>query len=136
MAIAREPSNPLEKRDLLHAETPKRDRIDAVAQKLLAEGRAPEAIDYIEITRTPALVKTIRDLGLKTGSTFLLQQWERLSGQKSAPDEWRAVSEVAKTAGRYMDAVRALRQGGMEDEAEALRQEHCPDFDPFRPQNK
>jgi hypothetical protein len=136
MASVREPANPLEKRDLLHADSPKADRIDAIAEKLLAEGRNSEAIDYIEITRTPALLQRVHDLGLAAGSPFLLQQWERLSGTKAGPDLWQQVSRTAAEAGRFMDAVRALRLCDMDEEAEALRLAKCPDFDPFRPDNK
>lgn len=136
MASVREPANPLEKRDLLHAENPKKERIDAIAQKLLAEGRSAEAIDYIEITRTPALVQKVRELGLANGSPFLLSQWQRLTGETADADEWKQISATAARAERFMDAVRALRLGGLEEEAEALRQEKCPDFDPFRPDNK
>lgn len=136
MAPAREPRNPLEKRDLLHAEHPKTDRIDGIAEKLLGEGRAAEAVDYIEITRTPRLVARLAEVAKQTGSPFLMFQFERLSGEKATADDWRSISALSLKAGRNMDAVRALRNGGLEEEAEAVRLEHCPDFEPFRPQNK
>ena len=136
MAPSREPRNPLEKRDLLHAEQPKADRIDAVAEKLLASGRTAEAVDYIEISRTPKLVAQLGEVAKTTGSPFLLAQYERLSNEKAGEEAWRGVSAISLKAGRAMDAVRALQAANLDDEAEAIRMEHCPDFEPFRPQNK
>ena len=136
MASTREPRNPLEKRDLLHAESPDQGKVDAVAAKLLAENRYAEAVDYIEITRSAPLVAQLGERALQVGSPFLLSQVERLTGEKRPESDWRAVAEGAQKAERWMDAVRALQGGGFEDEAEALRQDKCPEYEPFKPQNK
>ena len=131
-----EPRHPLEKRDLLHAETPNQAKVDAVAEKLISENRYAEAVDYVEITRSAALVQKLAERALEVGSPFLLSQVERLTGAKRPEGDWRTVAEGAQKAERWMDAVRALKGGGFEDEAEALRQDKCPEYEPFKPQNK
>lgn len=136
MPAAREPRHPLEKRDLLHAEKPRTDRIDAVARKLMDEHRVAEAVDYIEISRTEDLIADLEREALQRGSPFLLSQVVRLRGRPADPARWRQVAETSKRDERWMDAVRALRLGGFEEEAESVRAEHCPDFEPFKPQNK
>lgn len=136
MPTAREPRHPLEKRDLLHAESPSQAKIDAVADKLIGENRYAEAVDYVEITRSPALVAKLGERALAVGSPFLLNQVERLTGEKRPESDWRSVAEGAKKAERWMDAIRALKAAGLEDDAEALRLEKCPDYEPFKPQDK
>lgn len=133
---AKEPAHPLEKRDLLHADKPDGARIDAIASKMTSEGRFPEAIDYVEITRSAGLVSQAEADAVKRGSVWQLQQADRIRGTKSAADAWSRLAENAKTAERWFDAVRALQFAGREDEAEALRAEKCPTFEPFRPLGK
>jgi len=136
MASAREPRHPLEKRDLLHGDPVKTDRADAVARQLLADGRIAEAIDYIEVTHTPELVAEVEKQAIATGSPFLLAQVARIRGETVAPELWKQVADVAGADDRWMDAVRALAQGGFEDESEALRIDKCPEYQPFKPLNK
>lgn len=135
MAV-REPKHPLDKRELLHREPPDTKKINAIAQKLIDEGRTSEAVDYIEVTLDPGLIEAIGKQAHKQGSAFLLQQVERLSGSKASEEEWVTLSKTAGNAGRWLDAVRALMAAGRAEEAEALRLERCPDYDPFKPLGK
>jgi hypothetical protein len=133
---AREPAHPIEKRDLLHADPPNRSRVSAIASSLASEGRWPEAIDYVEIVRDEALLAKAEAHAVQGGHSWLLQQVERISGKKRAPEAWKKLSDTAARAERWRDAVRALGFAGMADEAEALRAEKCPDYEPFRPLGK
>jgi hypothetical protein len=133
---AKEPAHPIEKRDLLQAEVPPAARIDAIAAKMASEGRFPEAIDYVEITHNQDLVAKAESDAVARGSTWLLQQVDRIRGQASPPERWLALAEAAKRAERWLDAVRALQFAGDEAGAEALRLEKCPDYEPFKPLGK
>ena len=131
-----EPAHPLEKRDLLHADPPNPGKIDAVAAQMGASGRAPESIDYVEITKSPALLAKAETDAVARGSTWLLAQVERIRGTKSAPEMWVALAESAKKAERWYDAVRALQTAGQDADAEAVRLDKCPDYEPFKPLGK
>jgi hypothetical protein len=133
---AREPAHPIEKRDLLHAEQPNRSRILGIVEKLEHEGRWPEAIDYLEIAPEPKWLEKAQADAVARGSAWLLQQVERISGKKSDPALWVKLSESAARAERWRDAVRALAVAGMPDEAEKMRLEKCPEYEPFKPLGK
>ncbi len=135
MAV-REPAHPIEKRDLLHADPPSKPKIDAIADQMLSGGRSPESIDYVEISKTPELLAKAEADAVKRGSAWLLQQVDRIRGAKSPPETWARLAESAKTAERWHDAVRALQAGGFDADAEALRAEKCPDYEPFKPLGK
>ena len=133
---AREPAHPIEKRDLLHGDPPNRVRIQAIAEGLAAEGRWPEAIDYIEVVGDDKLLAKAEADAIAGGTSWLLQQIERISGKKRAPEQWEKLSDAAARAERWRDAVRALAMAGHPERAEALRLEKCPDYDPFKPLGK
>lgn len=133
---AKEPSHPLEKRDLLHADAPNAARIDAIAASMASEGRFPEAVDYIEISKNAALVEQAEADAVKRGSAWLLQQAERIRGRAAPPETWVRLSEAAQAAERWHDAVRALGIAGREADAEALRLAKCPEYEPFKPLGK
>ncbi len=133
---AREPAHPIEKRDLLHAETPNRARVTGIAEKLGAEGRWPEAVDYLELVKDDGLLAKAEAQAVVTGSSWLLSQVERISGKKCDPAQWEKLSDAAARNERWRDAVRALSLGGQAERAEALRLEKCPDYDPFKPLGK
>lgn len=133
---AKAPSHPLEKRELLHAETPNASRIDAVVEAMAASGRFPEAIDYLEISKSPALLAKAEADAVRRGSSWLLQQVDRIRGTPSSPETWSKLADAAQAAERWLDAVRALGTAGREADAEALRQAKCPDYEPFKPLGK
>jgi hypothetical protein len=135
MAV-REPRHPLEKRDLLHADPPHRARLDALARQLLSEERYGELVDYLEVTKDAALAAQVADVAVERGSAWLLAQVERVLGQRQGPEPWERLSASAAARERWFDAVRALEAAGKPEEAEALRQEHCPEYEPFRPLGK
>jgi len=133
---AREPAHPIEKRDLLHAEKPNRYRILGIVAKLSSEGRWPEAIDYLEIApNADGLAKAETD-AVTRGSTWLLQQVERISGKKATPEKWMRLADAAQKNERWRDAVRALSLAGDSATAEALRVQMCPEYEPFKPLGK
>ena len=133
---AREPVHPIEKRDLLHAEQPNRPRILGIVEKLEREGRWPEAIDYLEISPEAKWLDKAQADAVSRGAAWLLSQVERISGKKADADAWLKLSESAVRAERWRDAVRALAMAGMPAEAEALKLEKCPEYDPFKPLGK
>jgi hypothetical protein len=133
---AREPAHPIEKRDLLHADKPNRARILGITEKLASAGRWPEAVDYLEITPDDAWLAKAEADATKRGSAWLLQQVERISGKKAAPEKWATVADSAVKQERWRDAVRALSMAGEAEKAEALRLERCPEYDPFKPLGK
>jgi hypothetical protein len=133
---AKEPAHPLEKRELLHAETPNAARIDAVVSTMADEGRLPEAVDYLEISKSPALLSRAEQDAVKRGSAWLLQQVDRIRGTASPAETWSQLAEAAQRAERWHDVVRALGLAGREADAEALRAEKCPDYEPFKPLGK
>lgn len=136
MAISGEPTHPIEKRDLLHGDPPDTARIGRIANGMAGAGRFPEAVDYLEITRDAALLARAEADAVERGSAWLLQQVERIRGTKCAPETWVRLSEAAVAAERHVDAVRALRIAGRDEDAEALRLAKCPHYDPFKPLGK
>lgn len=135
MAV-KEPRHPLDKRELLHKETIETARIDAIAKKLIDEGRFGESVEYIEVTRNAQLIDALGKAAMAEGSAFLLQAVERLSGEKVDPTSWKRVADTALTKERFLDAVRAYAAMGDEERSEQIRQTHCPDYDPFKPLGK
>jgi hypothetical protein len=133
---AREPVHPIEKRDLLHADSPNRGRILGIVQKLHGEGRWPEAIDYLEISPEAAWTAKAEADAITRGSAWLLQQVERIGGKKADPAKWEQLAESATRHERWRDAVRALANAGKPEEAEALRAAKCPEYEPFKPLGK
>jgi len=136
MRAPKEPTHPLDKRELLHRDDPDTARIDAVARHMIGNGRGPEAIEYIEITGNKELIELLAEDAMKRGSAFLLQAAERLSGEPASPSDWKRTADTAFEAGRYLDAVRAYASMGDEDRAEQIRATHCPDYEPFKPLGK
>lgn len=133
---AKEPRHPLEKRELLHKETPDASRIDGIAKRLVDEGRFGESIEYIEITRNPTLIDALEKAAVADGVSFLLGAVERLRQQKCPPETWKRVADAALTKERWRDAVRAYANMGDQERAEQLRQTHCPEYEPFKPLGK
>ena len=136
MRSPKEPAHPLDKRELLHKDEPDTAKIDAIAKKMIAEGRAPEAIEYIEITGSQELIGLLQEDALKRGSAFLLQAVERLTDTPADPSLWKQVADTAFSAERYLDAVRAYAAMGDEERSEQIRATHCPDYEPFKPLGK
>jgi len=134
--MVREPRHPLEKRELLHAEPVNARKVDALARQLLDEGRHGELVDYLEVTRNPELAADVARVAVERGAAWLLAQADRVRGEKSPPDAWERLAAAAQSRERWYDAVRALEAAGKPDEAEALRQERCPDYEPFKPLGK
>lgn len=135
MAV-REPAHPIEKRDLLHASPPSKAKVTGVAQQLAAAGRWPEAIDYIEVAPDAGLLAKAQAHAVERGAAWLLQQVERISGKKADAADWRKLSDAAARSERWRDAVRALALAGDAEQAEALRAQKCPEYQPFKPLGK
>jgi len=136
MRAPKEPTNPLDKREMLHRDAPDAARIDGIARQMIADGRGPESVEYIEITHNAELIALLADDAVKRGSAFLLQAAERLSGNESDPSTWKQLADTAFQAERYLDAVRAYAVMGDEERAEQIRATHCPDYEPFKPLGK
>ncbi len=136
MARVKEPRHPLEKRELLHAPNPRVDRLDALAEQLIEDGRFGVSLDYLEVTRNEDLLGRLEKQAVKSGSAFLLQQVARLRKSTIEPTTWDRLIDNAKQAEHWRDAVRALTAAGREEEAEELRVVQCPEFEPFKPLGK
>ena len=75
---AREPAHPIEKRDLLHAESPNRTRIVGIGKKLAQEGRWPEAVDYLErYLKTPKSAQNRAEVVAALVAVGLLEAFPR-----------------------------------------------------------
>ena len=130
------PKDMMQKRAVLYSERASKDEQNAVADAFIAEERYGEALEFLELTRDAGRLDEIRRIGIEAGDTFLLLRAERISGEAVPAETWKQTAERAKARERYYDAYRALERAGLAEEAEALREEHLPDFTPFRPEGK
>jgi coenzyme F420-reducing hydrogenase beta subunit len=93
-------------------------------------------VEYLEVTHNEELLGRLESRGIKEGSAFVVQQVARIRGQEVPAEKWDRVIDNAKAKERWRDVVRALQAAGREEEAEELRVERCPGFEPFRPLGK
>ncbi|MEN8148501.1 MAG: hypothetical protein ABFS86_01690 [Planctomycetota bacterium] len=128
--------NPVVKRNLLYSTKASDGDLNAAAGRFIERERYGEALEFLERTRDAALLGKIREEAARHGDTFLLLRVEKLSGEAIPADEWRAVAGTAESHGKYYDAYRALGKAGDEEAAEAIREEHMPEYEPFRPEGK
>ena len=106
------------------------------ADLFIERERFAEALEFLERTRDESRLGVIRDQGVARGDTFLLLRAEKLSGIQIPGAIWKNAATQAMSLGRYYDAYRALLHAGDEEKAEAIRAEHMPDYEPFRPEGK
>lgn len=130
------PKDILAKRAVLYAEKSTDADKNAVAAVFVEAQRFGEALEFLEMTKDAALLDRIREAAIERGDTFLLLQSEKIGEAESSALDWEAVLVRAKARGKFLDAYRALCQLGREEEAEDLRAEKIPEFQPFRPQGK
>lgn len=130
------PKDMMAKRALLYSDRASREQQNELADAFIAEERYGEALEFLELTRDSGRLEAIRKIGLDTGDTFLLLRTEKITGEDLPAEKWRETADRAKAGERYYDAYRALERAGAEEEAEALREEHMPDYRPFRPEGK
>jgi hypothetical protein len=128
--------SPTAKRDLLYSpKTTNGDR-NAAADIFMDAERFGEALEFLEVTRDEERLTKIEAAGFERGDTFLLQQVERIRGEPATRERWIEFADRAVSLGKYYDAYRALLKAEEEEKAEALRAEHMPDYEPFRPEGK
>ncbi len=128
--------NPAKKRNLLYSTKATDADMNAAADGFIARERYEEALEFLERTHDKTLLSRIRDEATERGDTFLLLRVERVSGEEVSTEAWREIAVTASSLGKHYDAYRALHHAGDEEKAEAVRAEHMPDFEPFRPDGK
>jgi len=128
--------NPAAKRNLLYSTKATDADLNAAADGFIARERYGQALEFLERTHDGTRLSKIRDEAAQRGDTFLLLRVEKLSGEEIPADFWRAIADTAGSLGKHYDAYRALQRAGDEEKAEAVRAEHMPDYEPFRPEGK
>jgi hypothetical protein len=124
------------KKDLLHSEKTTDAERNAFADQFLDAERFGEALEFLERTRDRGRLDRILAEAVRRGDTFLLTRVERIRGEPVSPETWRETAGKAVELGKSFDAYRALGRAGGEEEAEAFRAEHLPDYHPFKPEGK
>jgi hypothetical protein len=130
------PRDMMAKRAVLYSDRATDEDRNALADAFLDARRFGEAVEILEKTRDPGRIAKVERAGIETGDTFLLLQVERLRKEPLPADRWREAFRTAKGRGRLLDAWRALEKAGDEEGAEAFREEHLPDHQPYRPDGK
>jgi hypothetical protein len=128
--------NPAVKRDLLYSGKASEEQLNSIADLLIERERYGEALEFLERTRDRSRLERIRKDALERGDTFLLARFEKLAGETVPAETWREIADKSVALRKYYDAWRGLSLAGDEEAAEALRQEHLPDYEPFLPEGK
>jgi hypothetical protein len=130
------PANMSEKRATLYSEKATGADRNACTDFYIEKARFGEALEFLEVTKDADRLDRVRDAALDLGDSFLLARVERIGGEKLGAEVWRRLAETARRNARYLDAYRALDAAGDEEAAEALREQHMPDFESWKPQGK
>jgi hypothetical protein len=124
------------KRALLYDSKANAEDKNAVADAFMESGRYGEALEFLEVTRDAGRLEAIETRALDLGDTFLLARASKLRGVEPPVETWRRLGERALSLGKYYDAFRAFETSGDPERAESVRQEHIPEYTPFRPEGK
>jgi len=128
--------HPAAKRALLYSDKASEEQLNAAADRFIESERYSEALEFLELTRDAARLSRILDAALERGDTFLVLRVEKIGGDEIPADTWREIAAKAATLGKFYDAYRGYGRAGDEEKAEAIRAEHMPDYEPFRPDGK
>jgi hypothetical protein len=101
--------NPLERRHVIERELAA-DAALRLADAYLAEGRAWDAIGFLEKAGARDRLAALREHAIGEGDYFLVREISRVLGEDPGAARWRAVAAAATTAGKDRFAAEALRQ--------------------------
>lgn len=115
------------KRKLLADDKAPPERLIALGERFLEEGRLCEALDFFRKASHQEGLDRVRTAALEEADSFLL---ERVAGGESgdSPETWEELGRRAMERGKFSHAVRAFRKAGDREslkEAEAALQEVC-----------
>jgi hypothetical protein len=130
------PKDTMEKRSVLYSEKATEEELNSLADRYVAAERFGEALEFLEKTRDEGRLETIRREAAERGDTFLLLRVDHLRREPLPTEVWLTAAERATELGKYHDAYRALLKASREEEAEALRADHLPEYQPFKPEGK
>jgi hypothetical protein len=98
------------KRRLLIEEKLDASRALAIGEAYLAEGRAAEAVAFLEQAEAEERLAELRDEALEAGDVFLLRATAGALGEEIEAETWERVAEIAEAAGKALYAREARRQ--------------------------
>jgi hypothetical protein len=84
------------------------------AEAYLEEGRDQDAIAFLVKAEAIEQLEAMRTRAIETGDVFLFRSVSSAMGVTSQRDEWRALSEAARAAGRvrYADEAMGMAERG------------------------
>lgn len=99
--------SPLERRHLIERELTS-ERAQAIAEAYLAEGRAAEAVVFLEKAGATDRLRALADDAIAAGDAFLLRAAFQALGEEPPSERWLTLAEAAEAAGkqRYADSAR------------------------------
>ena len=101
--------NPLERRHLIERDLSAAQAL-GIAEAYLAEGRAIEAVDFLEKAEAADRLSELRSEAIESGDAFLLRAVASAADQPPQRDEWRRLADSAARQGRDRYAEEATRQ--------------------------
>lgn len=104
--------DPLTRRHLVERELPPAQAL-AIAESYLAEGRTPEALDFLRLAGAQERLAEIRSEAVSSGDGFLLRAAAVSMAVPPEREEWRRLAEAARGAGMERYAEEAERQADL-----------------------
>jgi len=129
-------NDPAAKRALLHSAKASGEQMNAAADLFIDNERYSEALEFLEHTHDAGRLQRILTAATDRADTFLVLRVEKLGDETISADVWRKIAEKAESLGKFFDAFRGYEHAGDEEKAEAVRAEHMPEYEPFRPDGK
>jgi hypothetical protein len=99
----------LKKRDLLHNPQVDRDELSRYGKEYLNQDRPADALDFFEKAEDIEGIRQVREISLRAGEPFLLQQTSKLLKEKIATEIWEKVGAKSLADGRLHQALAAFR---------------------------
>ncbi len=106
--------DPLRRRHLLE-DAKGTDKALAVAEAYLEEGRASEALAFLELAGATDRLEAVRDEAITAGDAFLLRAACSALGSDPSAEQWTRAAEAAERAGKDRYAQEARRQAHRSD---------------------
>ena len=107
--------SPLERRHLIEKDLPAEKRI-ALAEAYLAEGRAAEAVVFLEQAGARDRLETLAADAEASGDAFLFKAAFQALGDDPPSARWIALADNAERAGKLRHAETARRQATRHDD--------------------
>jgi hypothetical protein len=101
--------NCLKKRDLMHNPQVEKNELSQYGQEYLNQDRPADALDFFEKAENMDGIRQVREISLRAGEPFLLQQTSKLLKEKIATEIWEKVGAKALADGRLHQALAAFR---------------------------